>query len=139
MSLLLASDDLPEATQTHVLQSLLHFLCNQITSNLSGDAASSSDVMASSPPPPSVPLLGSPQLPQRSSAGVGRAIGGGPGEGGGEEGRVDAAAARGAAAPPLATMQIHHALEAAARLSKGFSHDKLTRQRPELGAPVRSV
>jgi hypothetical protein len=36
---------------------------------------------------------------------------------------------------PTETMLLNHALEAVARLSKGFSHERMTKRRPQVGAP----
>ena len=101
MSLLLAADELPEAAQAHVLRTLLHFLCAQITTNLEGDTSSFA-VMASSPTVPVAGPLG--------------------------------ARATGAHVEPTETMLLNHALEAVARLSKGFSQERMTKRRQQVGA-----
>ena len=106
MSLLLASDDLPADTQAHVLRGLLQHLCAQVTSNLAGDTSSFA-VMASSPTAPA--LLPRGRLPRGGGVATG--------------------------VVPAETMMLNHALEAVARLSKGFSHERMTRRRPQVGAP----
>lgn len=96
MSLLLASDDVPQETQAAVVRGLLQQLCMQIRSNLEGDLSSIA-VMGSSPPASSMP--------------TGLAL----------------------SATASQAMLLNHALEAVARLSKGFSQDRMTKHRPQIG------
>eukprot|EP00892_Ulva_mutabilis_P003832 jgi/Ulvmu1/1820/UM119_0038.1 len=102
MSLLLASDDVPEDVQAAFVRGLLQQLCTQIRSNLEGDLSSIA-VMGSSPPASSM----SPGMALSSTASQ--------------------------------VMLLNHALEAVARLSKGFSQDRMTKHRPQIGASFQDV
>lgn len=96
MSLLLASDDVPEESQAACVRGLLQQLCAQVTSNLEGDLSSIA-VMGSSPPATSMP--------------TGLTL----------------------SATASQSMLLNHALEAVSRLSKGFSQDRMTKHRPQIG------
>lgn len=96
MSLLLASDNVPEEVQVACVRGLLQQLCTQLRSNLDGDLSTIA-IMGSSPPA-SVAHPGL-MLPATASH----------------------------------AMLLSHALEAVARLSKGFSQERMTKHRPRIG------
>jgi hypothetical protein len=100
MSLILASENVPEETQAQVVEGLLNFLCRQITENLQGDL-SGLEVMASSPPAPRFGAMGGSPSNLKQA--------------------------------PIAMMLINHALESIARLSKGFSSERMTKLCPRVG------
>lgn len=102
MSLLLASDDVPQETQAACVQGLLQQLCTQLRSNLEGDLSSIA-VMGSSPPASAA----HPSLALTATASH--------------------------------AMLLSQALEAVARLSKGFSQDRMTKLRPHIGAAPSSL
>lgn len=97
MSLLLASDDVPQEMQATCVQGLLQQLCTQLRSNLEGDLSSIA-VMGSSPPASAA----HPSLALTATASH--------------------------------AMLLSQALEAVARLSKGFSQERMTKLRPHIGA-----